>query len=113
MRISTIVKIGVAAAVLNASARAGMVTWKNFQLKDTAQRAVLFGRTLPDYRLQTEVVTKAEELEIPLTIEQVSVSRDDARTVIGVAYEQRVELFPRYIYPMKFAFSVEGFNAIR
>jgi hypothetical protein len=39
----TIVKLLVAAVVVNAAARLGMSTWTQYQFRDTMQQVVLFG----------------------------------------------------------------------
>ena len=109
----TILKVVVALAVVNAAARAGHATWKNVELKESTQRLVLFGREQPEESLRASVLAKAAELELPVTAEQVSVRRQDTKTVIDVAYESPVEVFPTRIYRMKFNFSVEGFNVLR
>jgi hypothetical protein len=108
-----ILKVVLALAVVNAAARAGYATWKNIELKESAQRLVLFGREQPEESLRASVLARAAELELPVTAEQVSVRRQDLKTVIDVAYDTPVEVFPTRVYRMKFNFSVEGFNAMR
>lgn len=112
MRILTrILKLALLVAVLNATAQMALATWKNVQLKDAAQRVVLFGREQPPDFLQSEVVAKAEELDLTITPDQVNIAQDDVRTVIDVAYTNPVEVFPNQFYSMKFSFSVESFKA--
>jgi hypothetical protein len=106
----TIIKLLIVAAILNASARAGMAAYAFFQLKDTAQELARFGDDTPVNQLQGAVMEKATELKLPIEPEQVTVSRQGVRTLIEVSYIQPIELFPNYIYPQKFEFSVDGFK---
>jgi hypothetical protein len=108
-----LLKVALAVAVINAAARAGMATWKNVELKDAAQRMVLFGRERPAAELTAGVLAKAAELKLPVTEDQVNVTTQEVRTIIAVSYENPVEVFPSYVYRMKFQFEVEGFNAVR
>jgi hypothetical protein len=108
--LTRILKLAVLVAVLNATAQMAIATWKNVQLKDAAQRVVLFGREQrPDF-LQDELVTKAAELDLTITPDQISIAQDEVRTVIDVAYINPVEVFPNQFYSMKFSFSVEAFK---
>jgi len=108
-----LLKVALALAILNATVRVGLATWRNQELKEAAQRSVLFGRERPASELLAGVVAKAAELQLPVAPEHVSVQQQDARTIIHVTYVNPIEVFPNQIYPMQFSFSVEGFNALR
>jgi len=105
----TIVKLLIAAAVLNATAHAAMAAWSYYQFKDAAQQTLIFGAGATTMQLHDQIFRRAVELEIPIDPEKVSVTRDGARTVASASYTHRIELFPRYFYPFDFAFSVNAF----
>jgi hypothetical protein len=103
----TVVKLLIAAAILNATVRGGMATWDHYQLKDAAHRVLLHGAGLPPERLHSEILSRAAALHLPLKPGDLVVHRDGMRTVAHAAYVQPVELFPRRHYPLSFSFDVE------
>ena len=44
------------------------------------------------------------------TLDGVSVTRGGGRTVADVSYSESVEVFPRFLYPVKFSFTAETFG---
>jgi hypothetical protein len=58
--------------------------------------------------LQNRILEKANEMDLPLQPEDLTVRRDGTRTTAVASYIQPVELFPSYLYPMKFSYSVEA-----
>ena len=108
----TIVKLLIALAIVNAAARGAMATWTFYQFKDSAQQLVIFGVNTAPAEIQNQILEKARELDLPLDPENVTIRREGARTWADAAYTKPVEFFPRYIYPIRFSFSVEGFNAV-
>jgi hypothetical protein len=106
----SIIKIAVTVAIINAAARVGLAYWQFYQFKDNAQQAALFGGQTATEVLQQGVLNKANELFLPVTSEQVRVTRMGPRTLIEANYVQPIEYFPNQQYTMKFSFSVEGFT---
>jgi len=106
----TIIKLLIAAAIINASARVGMAAWRYYELKDAAQQVVLFGANTPIETLQGQIVEKARELVVPVPPEKVIVQREGGRTWAEASYTHPIEVFPSYTYPFDFSFSVEGFS---
>lgn len=106
----TIIKLLIAAALLNAAVRGGMAAFTYFQFRDRTEQLVLFGAGTPTQELQNQIVETAAELEIPLDPENVTVERNGPRTRAEASYVQPVEFFPSYSYPVNFSFRVEGFS---
>ena len=107
----TIIKLLIAAAVINACARTGFAAWKYFQLKDEAQEMVRFSADLDAAELQNGVVEAARKLNVPLDAANVDVRRAGQRTAISAHYAQPVELFPGYTYPLDLSFDVDAIAA--
>jgi hypothetical protein len=103
-----IIKLVIAAVIINACARAGQAAWTYYQLKDVAQQTLIFGATATPTQLHEEILRRAVALEVPLTGENLQVTRNGARTAATASYTQPVELFPNYRYPFKFSFEVDG-----
>ena len=108
----TIIKLLVVVAVLNAAARAGSAAWRYYQFKDAVEQSMIFGASTPLTDLHRQVLTRAAEIEVPVSAEDVTVQREAGRTWAEVAYTEPVELFPRYIYPIDFRFTVDGFSVL-
>jgi hypothetical protein len=110
LSMKTLIKLLIAAAIVNASARVGMAAARYYQLKDESQELVTFGGNVVPGELQNQILLKAEELKLPLAFEDILVTREGLRTTASAAYTDSVEVFPNYKYPMKFQFRVEGIN---
>ena len=108
----TILKLLVAALIVNAAVRGGAAAWAYYQLKDAAQQTVVFGANSTPQEIATAILERAKELEIPLAAESVEVTREGPRTVAKASYTQQVEVVPRYQYPVTFSFSVDGMAVI-
>ena len=104
----TIIKVLVAALVVNATARLGLSAWTNYQFRDSVQEVVLFGahETLAD--LKKEILKEAAEQGVPLGDEDVTVDRQGMLTTAEADYVDEIELFPRYICPMNWSFKVDA-----
>jgi len=105
-------RIGIAVAVINGSARTALVYWSFYQFEDAAQQLAVFGWQTPPDVLRSTALGKANELFIPIGEEQIVVTREGPRTLIQASYEHPVEYFPNRKYPLKLSFSVEGRNVM-
>ena len=107
--IKTIIKLLIAAVILNALYRVGTVSWDYFRLKDEAQQVILFGtRATPD-DLHGRIMAKAQELQVPLDPNDLHVRRDGNRTFVSAVYTEPLEFFPNVVYPVDLSFSVDSF----
>jgi hypothetical protein len=106
----TIIKLLIAAVIINAAFQCGRVALKYYQFKDQTQQMVLFGQSEALGDLTNQILEEAMTREVPLDSEGVSVRREGARTVADVSYTENVELFPRFYYPVTFDFSAEAFG---
>lgn len=106
----TLIKLLVMVAVLNAAARGGQAYWHHYQLEDEAQRLVQFAGTATTDELHGQILSKAPALSVALAPEQLTVRREDTRTIAEAAYTVPVEWFPGYVRPVPFSFRVEAFS---
>ena len=106
----TVIKLLIAAAIVNATARVGMAAATYYQLKDESQELVTFGGNIVPGELQNQILLKAEELQLPVAVDDILVTRQGLRTTASAAYTDSVEVFPNYKYPIRFQFKVEGVN---
>ncbi len=106
----TILKLLIAAVVLHGLYRAGVSAATYYELKDASQQMLVFGGRATPAQLQSGIVSKAEELAVPLSSENVVVTRDGIRTTAEASYTDSVEIFPRYRYPINYSFRVEAIS---
>ena len=104
----TILKLVIVAAILNAVARGALATWDYYQLRDSAERALLFGSSSTSAQIHAQVLEKAMELELPLNAESLSVRLRGNRRIVEGSYTQSIEFFPSYRYPVEFSFNVDN-----
>lgn len=104
----TIIKLLVAAVIVNATARLGLSAWTNYQFRDSVQEMVLFGATQTTAELKKEIVNAAADQGVPIADQDVVVERQGFLTTAEVTYVDEIEVFPRYIYPMTWTFKVDA-----
>jgi len=108
--VKTLIKLLIVLAIVNAAARVGLAAARYYQLKDESQELVTFGGRAAPGELQNMILAKAEELRLPVDVDDILVTREGLRTTASAAYTQAVEVFPNYTYPIRFQFKVEGIN---
>lgn len=106
----TLIKLVVAAVLLNAAFRCGSVALKYYQFKDETQQMVLFGQSETVSALTRQILEEAMKRTVPLDPDGLTVDREGARTVADVSYTESVEVFPRFFYPVTFTFSAEAYG---
>ena len=103
----TVLKLVIAIAVVNAVVRAADSAWNYYQLKDAAQRALLFGSRLTSQQLHQQILQTAGDLELPLKAEDLSVRWRSGRRIAEASYTHQIEFLPNYRYPVLFSFNVD------
>jgi hypothetical protein len=103
----TVLKLVIAVALVNAVVRAADSAWNYYQLKDAAQRALLFGSRSTSQQLHGQIMETAGELKVPLKAEDLRVRWRGGRRTAAASYTQQIEFLPNYPYPVLFTFDVE------
>jgi len=104
----TVLKLVIAVALLNAVVRGADSAWNYYQLKDAAQRALVFGTQASSKQVHEQIMERAVELQIPLRPADLTVSWRSGRRIAEAEYTQQIEFFPRYRYPILFSFEVDA-----
>ena len=104
----TIVKLIVAAVILNATVRLGLSALQQYKFRDTVQQAILFGGKESTGQLTTQIIEEAEEQGVPLAASDLTVERHGMLTTAEATYVDEIEIFPRYVYPMTWSFKVDA-----
>jgi len=103
----TVLKLVIAIALVNAVVRGADSAWNYYQLKDAAERALLFGSSLTSQQVHAQIMERASELRIPLKPEDLSVRWRTGRRIAEASYTQQIEFLPNYPYPVLFSFNVD------
>jgi hypothetical protein len=104
----TVLKLVVAVALLNAVVRGADAAWNYYQLKDAAQRSLLFGGQATSEQIHGQIMSAAADLRLPLKPEDLTVRTRTGRRTAVASYTQPVEFFPNYQYPVAFSFSLDA-----
>jgi hypothetical protein len=103
----TIIKLVVAALVVHATYRAASVYLRYYNFRDDVQQIAQFSGRQTDNELRNKVMEAAQERQIPLDPEVVTVRRPPNHLIIDATYSERIELLPRYFYPWQFKLDVD------
>jgi hypothetical protein len=108
--VKTLIKLIIAAVVVNAAYRGGSTYLKYYQFKDETQQMILFGQAEQVGDLTKQILGEAAKRDVPLDADDVMVTREGTRTLAEVSYTENVEIFPRYFYPVSFSFNAEAYG---
>ena len=86
----TVLKLLIAVALLNAVVRGADSAWNYYQLKDAAQRALLFGAQASSKQIHGQIMERAVELRVPLMPEALTVSWRAGRRIAELGLEEVV-----------------------
>jgi hypothetical protein len=108
--VKTVIKLVIAALVVHACWRSANVVLKYYKFKDAVHETVLFSSSKSDAQVQARVLELAQQFDVPVQPENVTVRRVDNRTIINAVYTDQIELVPTKFYPWEFKVDVEAFN---
>lgn len=104
-----LVKLAIAALMVNAAWRIGSEYLTYFRFRDAVrQDAVRGDPTEP--QLRDAVLKQAARFDLPIDETTLSVNRDGRHILLEGEYVRPIEIFPRYEYPWTFHWSVEVFD---
>lgn len=103
----TLIKLLIAAASLNAAGRYGLSAWTHYEFQDAVQQILLFGANATTHELEDEIMAEAERRSVPLEREALEVQQRDMVVTAQASYLDEIELFPRYIYPKTWEFTID------
>jgi hypothetical protein len=99
----TLFKIVVTIAILTACFNAGRYYLNNFQFEDAAQQRLLFETKANDAEVVNIVMKIANEYQIPLKPDDISVRLVGQDRIVEMNYEEKVPLLPGiYSHTWKF-----------
>ena len=94
-----IIKLIIAALIIHATWRAGVVYLRHYGFKDDVTQVAQFGTNQTDNELRIGVLDAARRRDIELHGDVVNVQRRNHHIIIDASYLEQVEIAPRYFYP--------------
>lgn len=99
----TLFKVGTTLVILTMCFQAARYYLNNFQFEDAAQQRLLFETRASDSQIVDIVLKLANEYQLPLKADDVSVRMIGQDRVVEMEYTENVPLIPGiFIYPWKF-----------
>jgi len=92
----TIIKLFIAAVLINAVAHVGMAEFKYYRFQDAVHEVMLFAANATDDALIKQVMQVADEYDVPLTADNVTVSRVRTEIKVDMTYTEDIQLVPGF-----------------
>jgi hypothetical protein len=96
---STLLKLALAALVLNACVQFGRSAWTFYQFEDSVQSAALFSQNQTAPQVRARIVQLVGQYDVPMDPEAVEVTYAGTQARISGAYTDKVKVVPGvYVY---------------
>ncbi len=103
----TLLKLAVVALVANAAWHLFGAYSPNYRYQDGVQYAAQNRGQMSDEALRDKIVDLAGQFDVPVTANDVSVSKQGTHTLVDISYVRRIELAPSFVYPWNFSIHVD------
>ena len=104
----TLIKLAIAALVLNATWRIGSEYLKDYEFKDAAREAAMLeGQS--EEQLRQRVMELARKYDAAVSDDDVEITVDDRHVFITTAYQKKIQVVPGYEYPWKFSWTADAY----
>jgi hypothetical protein len=101
--IRTIVKLAFVALLANAAWQTFNAYWPYYKFSDAVRVTVQYRGRKTDAQLRDRILELAQQFDVPITDENLTVRVDDNRTIVDASYVQPVALAPGYTRPWPFS----------
>ena len=108
--LKTIIKLLVAAVILNAAWRVGSTFLTYYRFEDRLQEIAQFGGSRPVAEVREQAVKVSKELNVPIEPEAIIVRKTDREIFIDASYIDQLQVFPSYYYPWEFNLTVKAWT---
>lgn len=105
--IKLVLKLAVVALLAHAGIKIVPIFWANLRFKDALAEQARFAGKKSEEELRNRAEKIANDLEIPVTGETITIKKAGALTTYDTRYVAQLEYFPRQFYPWEFVVHVE------
>ena len=103
-----LVRLVVLAVAVHAAVRIVPVFWRYVTFKDAVVEAATYvGRQTPE-QLRARIAKLATEHDVPVTEDDIAVTRENEVTHVSTAWTAQLEYLPTKFYPYDFIVDVDG-----
>lgn len=102
----TLIKLAIAALVVNAAYQLGTAYWDHYKFQDAVQQVAQFAERESADVIKGRVLDLAAENDLPIDAASIEVTRAHRRIDIDGAYEREILLAPGYRRPWSFTVDV-------
>jgi len=103
--IRNLVKLAIFLLIANAVYQIAAPSWNHYKFRDAVHELALFSQKMTDVQLTDQIMRLAEESNVPLVRESVSVRHTADTLFVDAPYIEAFKLFPGYEYEHEFAVS--------
>ena len=109
--IRKLVHLAVFLLIANAVYRIAPVSLHYYEFKDALQELALFSQKATDAELADRVMALADEHNIPLDRDYVTIRRASGQLIIDASYVESMKVLPGYTYDHQFDVEAKAFDA--
>jgi hypothetical protein len=106
--IRTVVKLAFVALLANAAWQTLNAYWPYYKFSDAVRLTVQYRGRKTDAQVRDRILELAQQFDVPITDENLTVRVDDKRTIVDASYVQPVALAPGYTYPWPFSVHLDA-----
>lgn len=103
-----LVRLAVLGLIVHAAVKVGPLFWHYLQFKDAVAETATFSERKTPEQIRDRVATLALEHDVPITAEDVAVTRQGETVYVSTAWTAQLEYVPTRFYPYYFIVDVEG-----
>jgi hypothetical protein len=104
-----IIKLLVAGLIANATWRVGNAYMSHYKFTDAVKSATQYRGDMTDSQVQHRLLELAGQYDIPVTEENLTVTRQDKHTIVESAYTRPIDVAPGFTYAWPFKLHVDTF----
>lgn len=105
-----LIKLAIVGLVVHAAFRAGISYMTYYQFRDELRQIAQFSGGRSAEELHERAFEIAQQLDIPITSEQIAVRKERDHTFIDASYEEPIDILPTYQYPWEYQINVDAWT---
>ncbi len=102
-----LLKLAIVALLANMTWHLWGVYSAHFRFKDAVQSATQYGTEKSEHELRSRIMELATQYDVPVTVENFTLRREENHTIAEGTYTRPVELLPGFSYPFTFKWRVD------
>lgn len=103
-----LVRLVILGLLVHAAVRVVPEFWHYMQFKDAVTEVASYPGRRSNDQLKARILELAEDHQVPISLEDIAVTRQGDRVIVSTAWTAQLEYFPRKSWPHDFIVDVEG-----